>query len=340
MTQFPFLVHHDRPEHLDGVRLAVASIRRYCADAEILVSVPETELGLRDWLRAQGCRELQLETTAAGWNAKPSLILQALAEGRDAVLWMDSDVILSADPRESLLDELDVFVATEEPATYQHQGSRERTLGWGLAVGRELPITVNSSVVRAGAEHVGLLEQWRSLLSRPDYVSAQMKPWYERPVHMVGDQDALTALLGSADFAGVKMRQLTRGVDIAHCDGPAGFSVIERLRSLRTGMPPFVHSMSVKPWQHGAPWRFQGDRKRRIRSTYEDMRLRLSPYTILARQLADSAGVSGSAFDSGHRWRQSFGDRWPQLPELPLAIFDSCVRSAMRVASTRPTAPA
>jgi len=42
-----------------------------------------------------------------------------------------------------------------------------------------------------------------STAADPDYVAAQKKPPHERPFHFFGDQDALTALLGSVEFAEV-----------------------------------------------------------------------------------------------------------------------------------------
>ena len=50
---------------------------------------------------------------------------------------------------------------------------------------------------------------------------------------MTGDQDVLTALLGSERYAGIPMNVLERGRDIVMNFGPAGYTVMERLRNLR-----------------------------------------------------------------------------------------------------------
>ena len=86
------------------------------------------------------------------------------------------------------------------------------------------------------------------MLSHPAYLKAQAQPWYERPLHMIGDQEVLTGLLGSVDFQETSIRLLRRGTDIAQCFGPAGFTPVERLRSMIGHRPAFVHAMGPKPW--------------------------------------------------------------------------------------------
>jgi hypothetical protein len=177
--------------------------------------------------------------------------------------------------------------------------------------------------------HLWLLKAWEGLLSRADYREAQRQHATERPVHLLGDQDALTALLGSAECADVPLHLLRRGRDIAQCAGPSGFTPVERIGSLCWGLPPFLHAVGVKPWQHGAKWRYAGDRVARLRAAYEDAHTRLSPYTIVARTIALEAGVSAEAYAPRNPVEQALlclGRRWPQLPELPLAIVDATVR--------------
>ncbi|MGH9060304.1 MAG: nucleotide-diphospho-sugar transferase, partial [Acidimicrobiales bacterium] len=75
--------------------------------------------------------------------------------------------------------------------------------------------------------------------------------------------------------------------------------------------------------------RHSGSRVAQLRAGYEDAHIRLSPYTILARELSESAGLDANVFGAPtvvERILLTSGRRWPQLPELPLAVFDSLVR--------------
>jgi hypothetical protein len=98
-------------------------------------------------------------------------------------------------------------------------------------------------------------------------------------------------------------------------------------------LPPLVHAVGVKPWHHSAYWRYDGGRAVRGRAAYEDLHSRLSPYTIVARTLAEEAGVSAEAYRPRNVVERAIlraGSRWPQLPELPLAVVDSTVRWTRR----------
>jgi hypothetical protein len=179
------------------------------------------------------------------------------------------------------------------------------------------------------AQHRDVLERWAAMLQSDEYVAAQGRPAMERPLHMVSDQDVLTALLGSAPFAHTDVHLLRRGLDIAQCAGPAGYTPRERLASLGRRSPALYHSVGVKPWEHGADWRYGTTRGARARAGYEDLHLRLSPYTVVARRFADAADVSLQALAPRNGVERALlwlGRRWPQLPELPLAVFDISVR--------------
>jgi hypothetical protein len=125
--------------------------------------------------------------------------------------------------RSAFAEPAETLVATEEPFWGKAQGGWERATAWGLAPGRRLPATVNTSLLRVTDRHVALLEEWRRLLATPEYRAAQARPWSERRMHVMGDQDVLTALVASADFAHVPVRQLRRDIEVAHCFGPAGY---------------------------------------------------------------------------------------------------------------------
>ena len=65
---------------------------------------------------------------------------------------------------------------------------------------------------------------------------------------MISDQDVLTALLASEEFAWVPLRFLLRGKDIVQYFGPYGYTLRERLIHLSGRRPAFIHSQGPKPW--------------------------------------------------------------------------------------------
>jgi hypothetical protein len=328
----PVLVFDTRPEAQIGVRLAVASLRRHLPAAQVWVAVPDAPEALLRWLRDQPRVVVREAGHHAGmrWEAKPTLLLEALAEVPE-VLWFDSDIVATAELGPLVLgDAEDVLVATEETAYGQAQGGAHRTSAWGLPVGRSLPTTVNTGIVRATRHHVGLLEAWRALLATPEFVDAQARPWHERPLHVLSDQEVLTALLGSADFAAVPLRLLRRGTDIAQCFGPAGFTPLERLRD-RT-LPPLVHAMGHKPWAPPDP-AWASSASGRLRTCYDRAHCELEPYGWVAEGYADEVGDDLSWARTRHataRVMAALTRDHPVYRELPLAVVDAAVRTARR----------
>ena len=156
-------------------------------------------------------------------------------------------------------------------AAFGTAGKRARA--WGFDVARKLPSTLNTCVIRLTPAHIPLLERWKELLEGEEYSLAQRRPWYERPVHMIGDQDVLTALLSSPEFATLPLVYLRRGSDIVQYFGPPGYTTLERLSDLRTGLPPFVHEQGG-----GKPWHLDGGRPDGLRSAIDRLYSELSPY--------------------------------------------------------------
>src|SRR5262249_42411418 len=156
-----------------------------------------------------------------------------LQEGFGEVIWVDSDIVVHHDVITQLVDQSEeMLCATQETYWGQRQGGIERTVAWGLRPGRDMPFTINSGVLRVTAKHIQLLQAWQKLLGHPVYIRAQALPWQKRPLHMISDQEVLTALLGAEDFSHIPFALLERGVDIAQCFGPSGFTPWERIKSL------------------------------------------------------------------------------------------------------------
>jgi hypothetical protein len=207
--------------------------------------------------------------------------LPLLAAGADEVWWIDSDVIVTDDFRQRLRGLSEETIVVAEEALYGAGGHLDRgarARAWGFELGRVLPSTLNTCVVRVTRAHVPLLQRWQQLLESEAYTQAQRRPWDERPIHMIGDQDVLTALLSGQEFVDVPVVRLRRGAEIIQYFGPPGYTTRERMSNLRTGLPPFVHEQGGgKPWYLDGTHRYAG-----LRAAVDRLYSELSPYRCCA----------------------------------------------------------
>jgi len=246
-----FCLAEDRTVCETGLRLAILSLSRHCANVPVYVYRHHPTPAFTQW--AERFTQVTLiperPVGAESWNCKPHALLPIIARGHSAAIWLDSDIILTRDCSSLLFPlEPEIFVITQEPASLPSQGTESRTLGWNLEVGRRLPITLNSSVLRVTQKHVSLLEQWRALLNDSTYIRVQQLALEERPLHMMSDQDVLNGLLGCRDFSSVPLKILRSGDDIIHCGGALGYSLHERARGVFRRVPTFLHATAGKPW--------------------------------------------------------------------------------------------
>ncbi len=126
------------------MRLAVASVRRHCPDLPILASCSNASSDLQRWLseRCEAGVYVDAQFDELTWNVKPKTLLWAVDHGHRQVLWLDADVVLSADFRSPLPPDDDVFVAAEEYGWGQVPASAAGTPASGLPPGRRLKRTV------------------------------------------------------------------------------------------------------------------------------------------------------------------------------------------------------
>lgn len=327
-------IHEDRADYLVGLQLTVLSLANHSPKLQIVISSPGANAEFFDWVDKQPNARITRfrHIQGSGWNIKPSVLLETLETYED-VVWIDSDIIITGDitPCVTGLDTA-VLLATEETHWGQQQGGDFRTLAWGLRSGRALPCTINSGVLRVTKDHVPLLRAWQAMLVHPQYLKSQSQSWYARPLHMVGDQEALTGLLGATDFASTPIRLLRRGTDIAQCFGPAGYTPMERIRALFGGDPKFIHAMGPKPWLRKiTPPAFfrRGDLVRGWRDWYQFLSLDTSPYCIAARRYRAHPELdlnwTSPRSCIGKVLSQLGGNR-PAGPGLAVAIFDHGVR--------------
>lgn len=320
MRQQEFVLYEDRPGHRIGLKLAVLSLRASDPGIHVHVHSPGDEPS-REWF--EGLGNLSFDSTpvagVSGWNVKPTILLKRL-NVTVMPCWFDSDMVTTA-PLAPVLDQHPegVLVTTEETFWGQAQGGTHRAIGLGLSPGRSLGSTLNTGILRVDRSHAALLRAWETALSHPGYLAAQKGPWQDRPIHWLGDQEVLTGLLGSTDYADVGFAQLRRGRDIAQCFGPAGYTPRERLHTLATGRGPLVvHAMGRKPWESVPEG---GDVVARLRHGYDRLHVRRSPYMSAAAPLAPR--LPETPF-----WLQTrpSGPRLAALKGLPLAVLDHCVR--------------
>jgi hypothetical protein len=249
--------------------------------------------------------------------------MRLLDAGFDEVIWIDSDMFVTRDI-DPLFDNLEeaVFLATEHtcsPDGYDNDGAGRRAQLWRFPVGRVLPVSLNSGVLRVTRQHYPLMKRWWELLQSDEYQRSQQQEWRQRPIHMQGDQDVLTALLTSTEFADVPLRVLRRGEDIVQFDGVWGYTTRERLWSLFGDGPTFIHCMGTKPWV--APWNSEqhNDLREYLKMVYLDV----SPYTLSSAKFRPGLGCDTNWMSAHYKLSailRSLGMQHPALAGLPMAL--------------------
>jgi hypothetical protein len=314
-------VYESRADCEPGIRLLIATLAEHAPGQAVRLHFNSANPAFAGWIADfpdVDFRPAHLPPDLY-WNVKPRVLIEAFDDGHDELLWLDSDLLIAAGFTDRFAEiDRDVLILAEEALWGGHfDGNALRARAWGFEVGRSLPFAVNSAVMRVSARHRPLIAAWGALLDDPDYRAAQARRAAERPVHMVGDQDVLGALLCSRSFAGIELYLLCRGRDILQLFGLKAFTLRERLIVLRRGMPAFVHAQGAKPWR--APLS-AGGRFGRLGTLYAAS----SPYLLIARRyramLADGAWLG--------RARRSRG---VALAGLPLAILIDALFLAARL---------
>jgi hypothetical protein len=318
---------------LTGAKLALLSLRRHSPNIPVVAFLPNASQEFVEWASRLTDVEIRRScdfTTGVGWNVKPSVIQGLFEEGHDQVIWLDSDIIVCGD-LDTHLSSIDssTVVATEEYYWGHRQGDPERTTGLGLTVGRTFPATINSGLLRFSKAHRPVVDDWASILASDEYRSVQHLSARERPIHYFADQDTLTGLLGSDTYAEIKVVQLKRGVEIAQCFGPSGFTIRERLRS-RANLPLLVHAQGVKPWADRRSGK-QLTSVKRILNYMQSVHLELTPYVAAAQAyrelLAEDVNWMSPSTGLGRMLLRASPNQ-PNLAELPLTAIDSVQRWA------------
>lgn len=240
-----FLTFEDREQDLPALMLLAVSLHRASPGSRL--HIPARDLGARalDWLDRQPNvvlhRDLWSEDTF--WNIKPHLLEQMLARGIPRITWLDADLMLTADPARRFDLPDDTILVAQEGFRSRYAGTGGRTIALGRAIARELGYTVNSCVVSVTARHAPLLDRWKSILRSDLYQTADRR-------FILGDQDVLGGLLGSAEFSHMPVAALRTARDIAHDMLPGDFGAFRRIATLARGEPQFVHAQGRKTWRY------------------------------------------------------------------------------------------
>ncbi len=304
----PLLIclYEDRHYQVAGLKVLLLSLSRYCPAWPVRLRFPGIPVSFRTWLERFDQIDLIEEglPLSGSFNVKPSVLLDGLLSGAQTCLWLDTDVLVNGSldfiasaPPESI-------VVTQDPWEYA-EGSTHRCASWGMTEGRSLPGPLNSAVVRVTGAHEDLLREWERVLASHAYLIEHAKPVDSRNKHMLGDQDALSALLASQQFASVPLRKLLHCTEILQHHGPGAYGLAQRWSNLAHGMPPLIHAMgSIKPWrmrEHPSLVRNSGD-------YYERTYLELSPYVHFAQFYRDALLESSTWLDT-----QTFMSRMSSL---------------------------
>ncbi|ETX12932.1 hypothetical protein OCH239_15240 [Roseivivax halodurans JCM 10272] len=326
--EFTVCIAEDRVSCETGIRLLVASLIRHCGPVPIQLFAPNATDALRHWVSSHETITLHTERLDGDWRkfgVKPFALLELLKRGHNDLLWIDSDIILRRDVRPLFagIDSKTVVISEEALNAFHADPDGLRARLWELKVHRTFSFGLNSGVLRVTQQHRALLEAWRDLLRDPAYVAAQDKPWDQRPIHLLGDQEVLNALLCSDHFKDCGVLVLRRGEHIIQYFGNHGYTLAERWRNFRNGDPYFVHAMGAKPW-----WSGGATERRGIGERYKSIYAELSPYALVARdygtEMDDKAWLRGRTGLSKLLSALGFG-RLP-LHGLPIALVSDTVR--------------
>lgn len=251
------VTYEDRPGDYVSLKLLLLSLAQHCPGVGVDVFFPSVPDDFRRWAARHVDVELHghVRREQSGYDVKPGLLRRVLERGAAEALWIDSDVLVVRDWRPWLgAAPPGALVVAEERFGARYQGGTHRSRAWGLSPARHMPSTTNSCLVRALPVHLPLLRAWEELLEQPAYVAAQRAHWASRPIHLLGDQEALCALLESSRFADVPVRFLARGREVVHCSPYHGYPAHQMVANLLTrNRPLFAHAAGAKAWRVQEP---------------------------------------------------------------------------------------
>jgi hypothetical protein len=308
--------YEDRPEAMDSVILMGESLCKADPGLRLHLTLPDAPPSVQSW--AKRWPGVSISTVppqgVTGWDVKPTLMLRELDAGVPAVVWLDTDMIVTRSLSTMLAEfPYEALIVAEE---WNRQGEVRVCEFWGLTSVRPLRV-INACVVRANQAHRTLLERWLCLINHPRYRHAQTMPFEQRLLPVATDGWLLAALLESEDFAHVEVECLRIGRHIAQCAGSSGYRPHHRLLDLFRGLPVLIHGLGRKPWTT----RTETSRLQRF---LLDLATDVSPYVLASRRVARDLNVRSDWLES----RTSLGAllraltaSHPGMAGFPLALL-------------------
>jgi hypothetical protein len=281
-------LYEDRPRQIVGLKVLLLSLERHCPAWTVRLRFPCIPDAFREWLRRFPRVELQEEplSSSGSYNVKPAVLLDGLASGAERCLWLDTDVLVNGSLGFVADAPVETILVSQDPWEYA-DGSTHRCETMGLASGRSLPGPLNSALVRVTRQHEMLLQAWLALVATDRYLAEQRTPVDRRNPHILGDQDMLSALLASREFADIPVVRLLHGREMLQHHGAGAYPPRHRWANLTHGMPPLIHAMgTIKPWAMPERPAFL----RAPRDYYERTYLELSPYVHFAKEYRSELG--------------------------------------------------
>ena len=319
LQNLTFCCYEDRIDAIDGIKLLVMSLDKQVAGSTLLIyTSDEIKEQLLQW-RPRDCNHLNIifhdtsVVTLDGWCVKPSVLRDCLRQYPNGVTWLDSDIIILRDIAHIFdnLSQEDILVASEPGLI-----NPLRTTHWGHKHYANVPLPINSSVLRVTDRHLLIINEWEKIIATEEFQTYQKKPFIERPPWAYSDQDVLEGLLCSEMLTAItsaSIKQLKTGSDIIHS---CTYGISDRIRNTYKSEAFFAHGQSIKPWhQHHI-------RKHRI----IDVRMQLSPYFEEARKYAPLLGnpKENAWTEAASSWTRllravSFGN--VHLQGLPVEVY-------------------
>lgn len=253
-TRAAYFSYESRSANLPGLKLLVLSFVAHCS-SDLIVFLPSSQVeAFKAWAEPVSPRVTvtAFDHHETGWSIKPHICRHMLTLAYDEVVWVDADIVITADP-DRLWSSRPVSLTCVEDPALEFDGTLKRCTIWGLNPARTLAHTVNTCVLRLTPTHVGLVDAWCDLTLQPQYIDAQTTPFSERPYYLLSDQDLLEGLLLSESFADIDVDILTSGNQIIHDFRVMDYKISKRLSRAIRPTHTFVHGQGIKPWTDGQP---------------------------------------------------------------------------------------